>query len=693
LSNAGSLLALVSFPVFFEPQFTRQTQIRFWEWGFIVYSMVCVACAIHYWGTLHKESVVPVLKDEKKPEAIQSEEAPIKTSVMQRLLWLLYPACDSVLLLATTNKMCQEVAVIPFLWVLPLSCYLLSFIICFDNARWYVRPLFIPLLAVSWAIWLLVLQLRTPINQQLAVYAIGLFIACMVCHGEVYRLRPHPRQLTLFYLFIAAGGVLGALFVAVAAPLLFRGYFELESGIFFSGILLTVTFILNWQQLATRRWRWPAMAGVSIGLPLLGAIVWNKTHYSDRSGLQKTRNFYGVLTLSTVQSSETQESFRMLEHGSTLHGTQFTESQRSIIPTLYYGTKSGVGLAIQALPAGNRNVGMVGCGVGTVAAYGNAGDHFYIYEINPEVLRIANSAFRFLSNSPATLEITLGDARLALERSPARHFDLLVLDAFNSDAIPVHLLTREAFQIYNRHLKSNGVVAVHITNRLLDLEPVIANVARELNFRMAIIDEAAPRDEWWNADNLWVLLSRSRDVIDSHAIRVAARPPRHRPGSVRLWTDNFASVFQVLRSRPIVRHPDFEEEQFEVARGYGEGGNYAKSISTFQDALKVEPESAAFHNNLAFLLATSTDARARDIAQAVVHAERACELTSYKHAGMVGTLAAVYSEAGRFEDATLMAEKACNLATDSGQRELSSFNRELLEAYRANRPYHETAKH
>jgi spermidine synthase len=259
------------------------------------------------------------------------------------------------------------------------------------------------------------------------------------------------------------------------------------------------------------------------------------------------RNFYGVLRVLDHSQGEPAEHILWLRHGHISHGCQLLDPVKANWPTTYYSENSGVGLALRALPAGHRCIGVVGLGVGILAAYGRAGDSFRFYEINPEVERIATSRFTFLTNCPGKVGITLGDARLSLERELPQDFDLLVLDAFNSDAIPLHLLTVEAFEVYNRHLKTNGIIAIHISNNSLDLEPVAANLALHFNYRMVVVDHVPAPEEWWLNRSMWVLLARNQEALDSPGIQSASRPARADFASVPLWTDDFSSLFQVLK--------------------------------------------------------------------------------------------------------------------------------------------------
>lgn len=650
LSNAGSLLALVSYPFLVETHFTRKAQAACWAWGFGAYVLLCGLCAVKLWNSNPPEEFCAP-DEEDGAAGLSASTLDPRPSILTKFLWLLLPACASVLLLATTNKMCQDVTVIPFLWVLPLALYLLSFIICFDNPRWYARPPFALALviALGGVCWMLFQGVGTSLRLQLGVYATGLFICCMVCHGELYRLRPDARQLTSFYLMIAAGGALGGVFVAVAAPLVFTDYFELHWGLLLCGVLFfviclrerpcevsgegsrtreapTPTFRRNVPTRSTRGlagWRWLAcgltvlvFAGLDRALAwqtkqhsaltsgqtlalrvgmwgLLGVVVmfwiasgrfqkfrlwrllaclWLATGLIVLAGalrvharqvakraIFQSRNFYGTLKVTEYRRNDPEGHYYLLQHGCITHGLQFTAPERAVWPTTYYAEGSGVALAMHALGRFGetslpRRIGVVGLGVGTIAALAHAGDTVRLYEINPDVQRLATSRFTYLSNSAAIVEIAMGDARLSLEREPPQDFDMLALDAFSSDAVPVHLLTKEAFELYRRHLKKNGAIAVHISNRHLNLEPVVVNLARHFHYRLArviydedIDGEGAVDGGWWAYDSTWLLLTHDGALLDSPALRAATRAVSTNAVAIPLWTDDFAGVFQVLR--------------------------------------------------------------------------------------------------------------------------------------------------
>jgi tetratricopeptide (TPR) repeat protein len=704
LSNVGSMLALLSFPFYFETQFTRTLQARLWGWGLVVYAVSCGFCAIKLWGAKSVEGQATGDKGgTSKNQRQNSATLNLQPSTFNRVLWLLLPACASTLLLATTNMICQEVAVIPFLWILPLSLYLLSFIICFDSPCWYVRfPFSLALIAALIGIcWILFRGVEASIYLQLGIYSAGLFICCMVCHGELYRLRPDPSHLTGYYLMIAAGGALGGLFVAIVAPLVFNNYYELQWGLLLCGALFLCVLARERdpsdgkprQKLAVKlqRYRKLTLAGGLAALVALGTAFWLQAHQFAGARVDKSRNFYGVLTVFKYDNDASNLHYLQFSHGRTLHGQQFTDPVRALWPTTYFSEKSGIGLAMQALPSGNRRIGVIGLGAGTLAAYPRAGDYLHMYEINPEVERIAASRFTYLANCKGKVEVTLGDGRLSLEREPPQNFDLLVLDAFNSDAPPVHLLTEEAFTIFERHVKTNGVIAVNISNRRVNLEPVIANLAHRFGYQMTTIEHVPPHDKPWLMNSSWVLLSRNEAFINSSAIRLAGRPLLTDPTTIPLWTDDFASLFQILHFGPAAQKDEaFTDAECSAAFSLFQQGDFAGAIARFRSALKTLPRSPVLLSNLAFLLATCPDASLRDLPEATRLAEKACQLTHYYTSAFVSTLAVIYSEDGRYDEATAMAEKACALASEAGEQALLQKNQELLVLYRAHRPYHDS---
>jgi SAM-dependent methyltransferase len=531
LSNAGSMLALLSYPFLIEPVFTTQEQARMWSWGYVAFAVVCAAAALGSWA----------VRDRAPEEAGVS-----KPSRRQYALWLALPACASALLLAVTNHMSQNVAAVPLLWILPLSLYLLSFILCFAGDGWYRRNPYLQLLAVALGSMAYAAAAgNLPILPVVVLFLFGLFTCSMVCHGELALLKPPPRLLTHFYLMIAAGGALGGLAVGLVAPHVFNGYYEMPLALVgCAGLILAVLKTdpaLDW----FRRWTQPAPIA-TVALTLALAVYVAIALAQSMSGVRlRVRNFYGELTVKDSDPPTSIMAVRTLTHGTITHGDQFLNLAKRDLPTTYYGPATGVGLAIGDRGKGRAvRVGVIGLGTGTLAAYARLGDYYRYYEINPLVVRVARGEFTFLADCHGKLDIAMGDARLTLEREQPENFDVLAVDAFSGDAIPVHLLTREAMDLYFRHLRPDGILAVHISNRHLDLLPVLAVEARSSGRRARVVD-TEDDDAAGVFAATWVLVVAPPGDFDNE-VRANSNPVS-RARRVRLWTDDYSNLFQILK--------------------------------------------------------------------------------------------------------------------------------------------------
>jgi SAM-dependent methyltransferase len=539
LSNAGSLIALVSYPFVVEPVLSRRIQSQVWSLGFVGFGLLCACCAM--WQYKHGES------ERRHTGNTNTEQLDgIDPTFSTRLLWLALPAAASVELLAVTNKICQDVAAIPFLWVLPLSVYLVSFVICFQSEKWYVRPVFVGgfILAIVGAALAWVYEGKLSARQQIWIYSALLFACCMVCHGELFRLRPRTRHLTHYYLMIAAGGAIGGVFVAVVAPLIFETYRELHVGILACCLFVLLADRSSAVRLGRRRFVW-----VGIILVAGAAAIFVPTRREDtyETAVLNSRNFFGVLTIWEEDWDKPARHRYILQHGTTFHGLQFVAPPMRLRPTAYYGRTSGVGLAIECFHRREkRRIGAVGLGVGTLAAYGREGDYIRFYEINPEVRRFAETRFSYLSNCPAEVDVVMGDARLSMEAEPSQAFDLLVLDAFTSGTVPAHLLTKEAFQIYLRHLKPDGVIAVHVSSAHLKLESVVLKLADHLKLKSVWIEDPEDQAKGTLASD-WILLTNNEQFLEQRPIRDATSRPGSDVGHIRLWTDEYINLLQILR--------------------------------------------------------------------------------------------------------------------------------------------------
>ena len=543
LSNFGSLLALLSYPVLIEPVFTAHGQAYGWSAIYVVFAL---ACAMVAWSALR--SANNQQPTTAAATATQSQATP--PSWFTRATWTALAACASTLLLTFSNHLSQNVAPIPFLWVLPLGVYLLSFILCFERDKVYHRGVFLPLLviALDGAAYATYANEGNPnIAWAVPTFVAALFIGCMVCHGELARLKPDPRHLTSFYMMISLGGAIGGLFVAILAPHVFHTYLELPlSMVACSALAALVLWI------APQNWRGKipvsavriAMLAFTVGLAIhLGY----QKHLSDQRFRQSERNFYGVLRVRDIPQDEEDTAVRRLIHGTINHGEQLLDAKRRDEPTSYYGPYSGMGRAMGYLQKrGPVRVAVIGLGAGVTASFCRAGDFFRFYEINPLALSIASTWFTFLRDCQADHQVLLGDARLTLETQPSQQFDLMAIDAFSSDAIPVHLLTREAFALYFRHLKSTGILAVHVSNRYLDLVPVVSRNARDFGKTPIDVDDQDEEQDYFSNSD-WVLVSADAAIFRDPAFKSSSvQPARYRP-NLRPWTDDYSNLFQILK--------------------------------------------------------------------------------------------------------------------------------------------------
>jgi hypothetical protein len=551
LSNTGSLLALGSYPFVFEPLMTRHAQALIWAAGFVVFAILCAVCAAGI-GLRSAAKNQPQAADERGPrhQTVAHDDFPMRTPTPLTIaLWVLLPMCASVTLLSATARLTEDVAPVPFLWILPLAVYLLSFIACFEWPRLYRRGFWGVAVVGSLGLTVaLTNQPSMPIAEQIGLYLWSLLTVCMVCHGEAYRMRPPASHLTGFYLAIAAGGALGGAFVSIVAPLIFKRYIEFDVAIFVAAALLFLRLFTEPGAVFYRGARRPIwLTLVMLGLLAVCGLEYRLMYLGSDVAL-RTRNFYGQLNI-TLQRGLTENAgeLRVLNHGWIKHGAQVLSEQYRRMPTLYYSQDSAIGRVMARLPPYPIRIGVIGLGAGTLASYGRPGDTIRYYEINPEVVRLATDYFSFLQDSPAKVEIALGDARLSLEAEPSQNFEVLVLDAFSGDAIPLHLLTREAFAQYRRHLASDGVIAVHISNKYLDLFPVVCGLARDMGFRcLSITTERDP--DYFVSVAEWVLVTQSDALLDQPEMRANALVNECTAGGpAQIWTDEHASVFSVLR--------------------------------------------------------------------------------------------------------------------------------------------------
>ena len=542
ISNFGSMLALVSFPFLVEPNLTSHSQAYSWSVGYVVFAMLCVATA---WVSRKAAPAVSPIQEPAKAPTLAAFEEAASPGFTQLLLWILLPACASVLLISVTNQLSANVAPIPLLWVIPLALYLATFILAFENDRIYQRWLFLPLLAVALGGMVYMLYAEEgnlSIEWVIPCFSAGLFVSCMVCHGELARRRPAPRHLTLFYLMVALGGALGGIFVVLIAPRVFTTYLELPLGLIICGLLALVVI---WSLKLPKAAIWPLRMVWGLGVVTLAIYAAHEEIVLGKQQVLQVRNFYGPLEVRDEVLTE-DDPVRTLFHGTISHGAQLLDPELSFTPTSYYGPHSGIGRAIRAIQAkGPARVGIIGLGAGVLSNYGRKGDYFRIYEINPLVEHIARTMFTFYLHSGADKQILMGDARLTLEHQETQRYDLIAIDAFSSDAVPVHLLTREATELYFRHLKPNGILALHISNRYLDLEPVCLGDAQAFGKQARVIDDKGDEELYFFAST-WVLVTSNLAWFDSPSFKDARMRPAKMPDKFRPWTDDYSNLFQIL---------------------------------------------------------------------------------------------------------------------------------------------------
>ncbi len=471
---------------------------------------------------------------------------------MARLLWLGLAAAASILLLAVTTHLTQDVAAIPFLWILPLAVYLLSFIICFESPRFYRRAVFVPLLVASLAFMAYRLwpdREKMDLRLVISLFVFALFTCCMVCHGELVRLKPHPRYLTGFYVVVSLGGAAGGLFVGLLAPNVFHAYYEFPIGLALCALIAGIVF--------ARALRTAPRVWMQTGIALLAVVLAGYFFFLRQIMFQMVdgyrvvaRNFYGQLRVSDEGDPRIDDdAARKLIHGIINHGQQMLREEYRRLPVSYFCPESGIGRGMKALEGHPRRIGILGLGCGTLAAYGRPGDTLRIYEINPQVVEIANREFTYLRDTPAKVELAMGDARLVLEAEPTdpgHLFDILVMDAFSGDSVPVHLITREAFAIYFRHLKPTGILAVNISNSYLALDPVMERAASAFD-KVAMVYHWNPKDDDTMCFSCSWTLIMDRSTAAAHPeLQTQATVLRQRR-PFRIWTDDFSNMFSILK--------------------------------------------------------------------------------------------------------------------------------------------------
>jgi hypothetical protein len=540
LSNVGSLLALIAYPFVVEPNLTLKLQRTLWSLGFLLYAVLCTVLA---------RQTASVAKAATQTSLAQEVSTAPKTRAATKWLWFLLPMAAAMQLSAVTAHLTVNIAAIPLLWMLPLAVYLLTFILAFEFPSFYRRGIVVRLLVVmlaSLGYTISKTDVSLPIGVAILFFLVECFLAGLFCHAETYALRPqHPSETTVFYLLIAAGGAAGTFFIGIASPLIFSANYDLAISFFVTAaVAIAVTWHDGWPQ----RLLWTTASAL-----LFFFAIMLRTAYA-RDAMLEVRNFYGTLRVKQTTTPQADPE-RMLLNGTIQHGTQIFGNGLTRTPTTYYAVDSGIGLALRfCCNTSNsdrpRNIGVIGLGTGTLAAYGHPDDHIRFYEINPLVRPIAENLFTYLRDSPAQITFADGDARTSLTREAPQNFDVLAVDAFSGDAIPLHLLTTEAIALYKKHLAPNGIIAFHVSNQYLNLAPEIAQLAIAANMPSRLIE--SPADEATGAyRSTWVLLTNSPTFFDRPEVAPAATKtpttPRLRPPHLRAWTDDYSSLLPILQ--------------------------------------------------------------------------------------------------------------------------------------------------
>ncbi len=536
-SNFGSLLGLLGYPFLIQPHFGLRTQNWCWSAGYLLWGILMVRLAYVQGATARLPQATP--------ETVAELPDPASW-----LLWLSLPMCSSLLLTALTNYISSEVAAVPLFWVIPLALYLISYIVAASSWNLYRRWLFLPAFAVA-LVGIESLLDPGSLSPLLIVPGLWLCLAVIfvVCHGELWANRPHPSRLSQFYLVISLGGVLGSFVVAYLAPRLFTRETELTLCLFVLPLLILGSVIRT-----TGLGRSPVRLA-TVGLLTIPLVYSYGTRLLEvelqyhRSRLLASRNFYGTAWVAQVPGAN---PVRLLYNGRINHGGQYLDPAQRDIPTGYYSPRSGVGRILTTVrnQTGPIQIGVVGLGVGTLAAYGRPGDQFDFFEIDSKIAKIAQQQFRFLSDSKARVRVLLGDGRLSLEQQPAGRYDVLVIDAFSGDAVPLHLLTREAFQIYERALKPDGILVLHVSNLYIDLPPVVGTQATWLGRQsFQCYDNGGPGLQY---PSLWAAVTRGGPTAGRlRQVGFTPLPASSKAGYA--WSDDYTDLLQTIKTDSLPR--------------------------------------------------------------------------------------------------------------------------------------------
>lgn len=531
LSNIASFLALFAYPALVEPRIGISSQFQLWSIGFAIYALSSFICIYNYRAALNKNHM--------RPKVEQLE-------ILQVLRWLILSLTGVALMLAFTNQLCMNVASVPFLWIVPLSLYLASFILTFGVAQIYNRPLFLFLFTTLALGSYRFIETGAGISfgWLLALASVVLFLGCCILHGELERLKPVPERLTEFYLVLAVGGALGGLSVGVIAPSIFTNFAEFPISLIMV-VLISLWLSVNDRFCRSKTHRWTVATFFAVAVLIL--IGSGDRLNTGSIPIAQGRNFYGVVSIVEKHRSTPNHHFFQMHHGAVVHGLQFQATDLRLMPTTYYGPKSGAGLALSKFHIDqNRNIGIIGLGAGTLATYGLSTDRIIFFEINPLVKSFAKQFFTFLSDTKPKVEIVDGDARLQLKAVPSQLFDILIVDAFSGDSIPLHLITTQAFELYLSKLKNNGMLVLHISNMHIDLVPVVAKLAAHFGLRPFFISDSGELNHAIRP-SLYAVVARNIAEPDFIALESFLREPTADLSMTPLWTDDYTPLLSTIK--------------------------------------------------------------------------------------------------------------------------------------------------
>jgi hypothetical protein len=544
-SNAGSFVGLLGYPALIEPTVGLRLQGWLWELGYLLFLVLLAACAAVTWRS-RSAAEVPTADGPASPAAAPAP--------LLRTYWVALAFVPSSLMLGVTAYFTSEIAPVPLLWVVPLAVYLLTFVIAFGKLPAGLLRLAtyaLPLLVI-WVAWVMTdrsietAMVYGAMKRLIPLHLSTLFVAGLVLHGRLARARPDVRYLTEYFFWISLGGVLGGMFNSLVAPVVFSSTAEYPLTLVLAALLAP-----PWWELRKR----PTLRWLDYGIALppalaagvLFAVNSGNAPAAGQRVLHRERNFFGIITITTDRAG----LFNHFFHGKTDHGAQNVGDPRfRRLPLLYFYHSGPVGQIFLTFRGehAKKHVGIIGLGAGTLAAYGEKGQEITFYEIDPAVESAARSYFTYLEDSPATCRVVLGDGRQSIEREPDKHFGILVFDAFSSDAVPVHLITEEAVRLYLDKLTPDGLLVMNVSNNYLDLEPVVAALARACGLQALVqLDTHIKPEEakLGKRESHWVVLARSPSHFGKLAEDRRWRPLRRRK-DFAAWTDDYSNLFRVL---------------------------------------------------------------------------------------------------------------------------------------------------